>query len=36
MEKGNPHTLLVVMYIGAASMENNMEIPQKIKNRTTI
>ena len=24
------------MYIGAATMENSMEIPQKIKKRTTI
>ena len=25
--KGNPPTLLVGMYIGAATMENNMEFP---------
>ena len=24
------------LYIGAATVENNMEIPQKIKNRNTI
>ena len=33
--KGNPHTLLVRLQIGAATVENSMEIPQKIKNRTT-
>ena len=27
----NPHSLLVGMQTGAASMENSMEIPQKIK-----
>ena len=30
--KGNPCALLVQRYIGAASMENIMEVPQKIKN----
>ena len=30
--KGNPHTLLVGMQIGAATVESSMEIPQKIKN----
>ena len=30
--KGNPPTLLVGMYIGAATMENSMEVPQKTKN----
>ena len=34
--KGNTGVLLVGTYIGAASMENSMEIPQKIKNTTTI
>ena len=34
--KGDPYTLLVGMYIGIATMENSMEVPQKIKNRTTI
>ena len=34
--EGNPHTLLVGMQTGAATMENSMEIPQKTKNRTTI
>ena len=32
--KGNPHVLLVGMQIGAATMENSIEVPQKIKNRT--
>ena len=36
VEKKNPHTLLVGMQTGAATMENCMEIPQKTKNRTTI
>ena len=34
--KGNPPTLLVGMEIGAATMENRMEVPQKNKNRATI
>ena len=38
--KGNPCTLLVGMLIGTATgtatVENSMEIPQKIKNRATI
>ena len=29
--KGNPLALLVGMQIGAAAMENNMEVPQKLK-----
>ena len=29
--KGSPHALLVGMQIGAATMENNMDVPQKIK-----
>jgi len=33
--KGNPHALLVGMQAGAATVENSMEIPQKVKNRTT-
>ena len=32
--KGNPHSLLVGMQIGAATVESSMEIPQKIKNGT--
>ena len=31
VEKKNPSTLLVEMYIGAATMENSMEIHQKLK-----
>ena len=31
--KGNPPTLLVGMQIGAATMEDSMAVPQKIKNR---
>jgi len=34
--KGNVCVLLVGMGIGAATMGNSMEIPQKIKNRTAI
>ena len=34
--KGNPHTLLVKVIIGTATMLKSMELPQKIKNRTTI
>ena len=30
--KGNPSVLLVGMQTGAATVENSMEIPQKIKN----
>ena len=33
--KRNPCTLLVGMYIGTATMENSMEVPQKTKNRIT-
>ena len=34
--KGNPPTLLVGIYIGTATMENSMEVPQKTKNRIAI
>lgn len=34
--KGNSCTLLVRMLTGAAIMENNMETPQKMKNRTIV
>ena len=34
--KRNPPALLVGMYIGAATMENSTEVPQKIKKRTTM
>ena len=33
-KKGNPSTLLVGMQTGAATVENSMEFPQKIKNGT--
>ena len=35
-EKMNPWTLLVELYTGTTTMENNMEDPQKFKNRTAI
>ena len=34
--KVNPCALLVGMLTGAATMENSMEIPQKIKNTATM
>ena len=34
--KGNPPILLVGMSIGAAPIENSMEVPQKTKKRITI
>ena len=34
--KGNPHTLLVEMQIGVATVESSMELAQKIKNQTAI
>ena len=33
---GNPLALLVGMQIGTASLDNSVEVPQKIKNRTTL
>ena len=33
---GNPLALLVGMQIGAATLENRVEVPQKIKNRPTL
>ena len=36
VEKWEPFTLLVGMKTGAAILENSMEVPQKIKNRTTL
>ena len=30
-KKGNPLTMLVGMQNGAATLENNMEVPQKVK-----
>ena len=34
--KRDPRALLVGMQTGAVTMENSMEVPQKIKNRTTL
>jgi len=34
--KENTCTLLVGMQIGAATVENSMEVSQKVKNRTTV
>ena len=34
--KGNPLTLLVGMWVGAATVENSVEVPYKTKNRATI
>ena len=34
--KGNPPALLVGMHTGAATVENSMKFPQKVKNRTTL
>ena len=36
VKSGNPWTLLVRMYMGAATVENNMEVPQKNRNITTM
>ena len=35
-KKGNPGALLMCLQIGAVTVENNTQFPQKIKNRTTI
>ena len=34
--KGNPLALLVGMQTGAATLENSVEVPQKIKNISTL
>ena len=34
--KGNPSALLVGMQTGEATVENNMEFPQKTKNGTAL
>ena len=34
--KGNPCALLVGLWIGVSVMENGVEVPQKIENRTTL
>ena len=36
LRKGNPSTLLVGMWLGTATVENCMELPQKIKNKSTV
>ena len=37
VEKGwNPPTLLLGMQTGTATVENSREIPQKVRNRTTL
>ena len=33
--KGNPPTLLVGMQAGATTLENSMEVDQKVENRAT-
>ena len=35
-KKGNPLALLVGMQTGTAALEKSVEVPQKIKNRTTL
>ena len=35
-QKGNPLALLLGMQTGTATLENSMEVPQKVKNRTTL
>ena len=34
--KGNPHTLLLEMQADTATLENRMEVPQKVKNTATL
>ena len=34
--KGNPLTLLVGIQVGTATLENSVEVPQKVKNRATV
>ena len=34
--KGNPPTLLVGIQVGATTVDNSMEVPQKTKNRITV
>ena len=35
-KNGNPLALLVGIQNGVAALEDSMEVPQKIKNRTTL
>ena len=34
--KGVPITLLVGMQVGSVTLENSLEVPQKVKNRATL
>ena len=34
--KGNPPTLLVGMQAGVGTLENSMEVPEKVENRATL
>ena len=34
--KGNPLALWIGMQTGAATLENNMKVPQKVKNGATL
>lgn len=34
--KRSPHALLMGIQIGAATVENSTEVPQKVKNRPTL
>ena len=34
--KRNPFPLLMGMHVGAATLENNMEVPQKVENKATL
>ena len=36
MEKGNPHSLLMGMQTGVATVERSIALPQKIKNETVL
>ena len=36
MEKGETFALLMGMQTGAVTLENSMEVPEKVKNRTTL
>ena len=36
MNKWNPCALLLAMQTGAATVENSMEVPQKVENRVTL
>ena len=36
VERGSPHALLVGLWIGTATVENSIEVPQRAENRITI